>query len=100
MAEELDYVADARKVVADIVKTWSGEIKDSGGKPLFTQLSPNTVTERRRWAPFPFQQPTRKERACADGRLTAQVGAPATPPSGCSQHERECRQCRLPEAIS
>jgi hypothetical protein len=25
-----------RRVVADIEKTWSGEIKDSGGKPLFT----------------------------------------------------------------
>jgi phosphate transport system substrate-binding protein len=36
MAEELDYVPMPANVVADVVKTWSGEIKDSGGKPLFT----------------------------------------------------------------
>jgi phosphate transport system substrate-binding protein len=36
MAEELDYVPMPDKVVKDIEKTWSAEIKDSGGKPLFT----------------------------------------------------------------
>jgi phosphate transport system substrate-binding protein len=36
MAEELDYVPMPTNVVADIEKTWSSEIKDSGGKPLFT----------------------------------------------------------------
>jgi phosphate transport system substrate-binding protein len=36
MAEELDYVAMPDKLVADIEKTWTAEIKDGGGKPLFT----------------------------------------------------------------
>jgi phosphate transport system substrate-binding protein len=36
MAEDLDYVPMPDKVVKDIEKTWSAEIKDSGGKPLFT----------------------------------------------------------------
>jgi phosphate transport system substrate-binding protein len=36
MAEELDYVPMPDKVVADIQKTWVSDIKDSGGKPLFT----------------------------------------------------------------
>jgi phosphate transport system substrate-binding protein len=36
MAEELDYVAMPDKVVAEIEKTWAAEIKDSGGKSLFT----------------------------------------------------------------
>ena len=36
MAEELDYVPMPAKVVADIEKTWTAEIKDTGGKPLFT----------------------------------------------------------------
>jgi phosphate transport system substrate-binding protein len=36
MAEELDYVPMPDKVVADIQKTWASDIKDSGGKPLFT----------------------------------------------------------------
>ena len=36
MAEELDYVPMPEKVVADIQKTWASDIKDSGGKPLFT----------------------------------------------------------------
>ena len=36
MAEDLDYVPMPTNVVADIEKTWTAEIKDSGGKPLFT----------------------------------------------------------------
>jgi phosphate transport system substrate-binding protein len=35
-AEELDYVPMPDKVVKDIEKMWSAEIKDAGGKPLFT----------------------------------------------------------------
>ena len=35
MAEELDYVPMPDKVVADIEKTWKGEVKDASGKPLF-----------------------------------------------------------------
>jgi phosphate transport system substrate-binding protein len=36
MAEELDYVPMPEKVVTSIQNMWSTEIKDSGGKPLFT----------------------------------------------------------------
>jgi phosphate transport system substrate-binding protein len=36
MADELDYVPMPANVVKDIEKTWTAEIKDSGGKPLFT----------------------------------------------------------------
>src|SRR5260221_8650951 len=36
MAEELDYVPMPSKVVSDIQKMWSAEIKDTGGKPLFS----------------------------------------------------------------
>jgi phosphate transport system substrate-binding protein len=36
MAEELDYVPMPDKVVTSIQNMWSTEIKDSGGKPLFT----------------------------------------------------------------
>jgi phosphate transport system substrate-binding protein len=36
MAEELDYVAMPDKVVGDIQKMWSAQIKDAGGKPLFS----------------------------------------------------------------
>ena len=35
-AEELDYVPMPDKVVNDIQKMWSAEIKDAGGKPLFS----------------------------------------------------------------
>ena len=35
MAEALDYVPMPAKVVKDIEKTWSDDIKDAGGKPLF-----------------------------------------------------------------
>src|SRR5215468_3569064 len=34
MAKELDYVPMPAKVVTDIEKMWSGEIKDASGKPL------------------------------------------------------------------
>jgi phosphate transport system substrate-binding protein len=37
MAEELDYVPMPKKVVAEIEKLWANEIKDSGGKPLYTE---------------------------------------------------------------
>jgi len=36
MAEELDYVPMPAGVVADIEKMWTAEIKDAGGKPLYT----------------------------------------------------------------
>jgi phosphate transport system substrate-binding protein len=36
MAEELDYVPMPAKVVNDIEKMWSAEIKDASGKPLFS----------------------------------------------------------------
>jgi phosphate transport system substrate-binding protein len=36
MAEELDYVPMPDKVVTSIQKMWASDIKDSGGKPLFT----------------------------------------------------------------
>jgi phosphate transport system substrate-binding protein len=35
MAEDLDYVLMPDKVVKDIETTWSAEIKDASGKPLF-----------------------------------------------------------------
>jgi len=35
MAKDLDYVPMPANVVADIEKTWSADIKDSSGKPLF-----------------------------------------------------------------
>jgi phosphate transport system substrate-binding protein len=36
MAEELDYVPMPKRVVGDIQKVWTDEIKDTSGKPLFT----------------------------------------------------------------
>jgi phosphate transport system substrate-binding protein len=36
MAEALDYVPMPDKVVKDIEKMWSADIKDAGGKPLFS----------------------------------------------------------------
>ena len=36
MAEELDYVPMPERVVGDIEKVWTDEIKDMSGKPLFT----------------------------------------------------------------
>ena len=36
MAEELDYVPMPAKVVNDIQKMWSADVKDAGGKPLFS----------------------------------------------------------------
>jgi phosphate transport system substrate-binding protein len=36
MAEELDYVPMPASVVADIEKMWTSDIKDAGGKPIFT----------------------------------------------------------------
>jgi phosphate transport system substrate-binding protein len=37
MAEELDYVPMPKKVVGEIEKMWASQIKDSGGKALFTE---------------------------------------------------------------
>ena len=36
MADDLDYVPMPAKVVTDIEKMWSSEIKDASGKPLFS----------------------------------------------------------------
>lgn len=36
MAEELDYVPMPAKVVSDIQKMWSADIKDQAGKPLYS----------------------------------------------------------------
>ena len=36
LADELDYVPMPSKVTASIKKMWSSEIKDAGGKPLFS----------------------------------------------------------------
>lgn len=36
MADELDYVAMPAKVVQQVEETWTQEIKDAGGKPLFS----------------------------------------------------------------
>ena len=36
MAEALDYVPMPASVVTAIKKMWADEIKDSGGKPIFT----------------------------------------------------------------
>jgi phosphate transport system substrate-binding protein len=35
MAEELDYIPMPKNVVESIKKTWTGEVKDAAGKPLF-----------------------------------------------------------------
>ncbi len=39
MAEELDYVPMPKKVVGEIQKMWASQIKDSGGKALYTEDS-------------------------------------------------------------
>jgi phosphate transport system substrate-binding protein len=39
MAEELDYVPMPKKVVGEIEKLWSSEIKDSAGKPLHSGMA-------------------------------------------------------------
>jgi phosphate transport system substrate-binding protein len=36
MAKDLDYVPMPDKVVTDVQKMWSSEIKDSSGKPLYS----------------------------------------------------------------
>jgi phosphate transport system substrate-binding protein len=41
MAEELDYIAMPMSVVGTIEKVWAANIKDAGGRPLFT--APSTV---------------------------------------------------------
>ncbi|HML07470.1 MAG TPA: phosphate ABC transporter substrate-binding protein PstS [Xanthobacteraceae bacterium] len=41
MAEELDYVPMPKKVVVEIEKLWSKEIKDSSGKPLHMSSAGN-----------------------------------------------------------
>jgi phosphate transport system substrate-binding protein len=37
MAEELDYVPMPKKVVGEIEKVWASQIKDAGGKALYTE---------------------------------------------------------------
>ncbi len=37
MAEELDYVPMPKKVVGEIEKMWASQIKDAGGKALYTE---------------------------------------------------------------
>ena len=39
IAEELDYVPMPKKVVGEIEKMWASQIKDSGGKALYTEDS-------------------------------------------------------------
>jgi phosphate transport system substrate-binding protein len=39
MADELDYVPMPQKVIEQVEKLWAGEIKDSGGKPLYTAMT-------------------------------------------------------------
>jgi phosphate transport system substrate-binding protein len=39
MAEELDYVPMPANVVKDVERTWSTEIKDASGKPLFAMTN-------------------------------------------------------------
>ena len=39
MAEELDYVPMPANVVKDVEKTWSSEIKDASGKPIFAMTN-------------------------------------------------------------
>ena len=36
MADSLDYVPMPQKVVTDIMKMWSADIKDASGKPLYS----------------------------------------------------------------
>ena len=36
MADELDYVPMPKNVIEQVEKTWASEIKDAGGKPLYT----------------------------------------------------------------
>ena len=70
MAEELDYVPMPDKVVADIEKTWAADIKDSGGKPLFTQLNRRKARKGARRAPF-LPSACRAQDGLCRGRLTA-----------------------------
>jgi phosphate transport system substrate-binding protein len=39
MAEELDYVPMPKKVVGEVEKVWASQIKDAGGKALYTESS-------------------------------------------------------------
>ena len=43
MAEELDYVPMPKKVVGEIEKMWASQIKDSGGKALYTAADGSLV---------------------------------------------------------
>ena len=38
MADELDYVPMPKKVIEQVEKLWASEVKDSGGKPLYTAM--------------------------------------------------------------
>ena len=39
MAEELDYIPMPKNVVDSVKKTWSGEVKDASGKPLYAMAN-------------------------------------------------------------
>jgi phosphate transport system substrate-binding protein len=39
MAEELDYVPMPKKVVGEVEKMWASQIKDAGGKALYSENS-------------------------------------------------------------
>ena len=72
MAEDLDYVPMPDNVVSAIEKVWAAEIKDAGGKPLFTRLRTDaTARERRRDGAFLLCRLRDRERACVGGRTTA-----------------------------
>jgi phosphate transport system substrate-binding protein len=39
MADELDYVPMPKAVIEQVEKLWASEVKDSGGKPLYTAMT-------------------------------------------------------------
>ena len=39
MAEELDYVPMPKAVIEQVEKLWASDIKDAGGKPLYTAMT-------------------------------------------------------------
>jgi phosphate transport system substrate-binding protein len=39
MADELDYVPMPKAVIERVEKLWASEVKDSGGKPLYTAMT-------------------------------------------------------------
>jgi len=39
MADELDYVPMPKGVIEQVEKLWASDVKDSGGKPLYTAMT-------------------------------------------------------------